>query len=118
MNWLGRRWASFRHALRGIRTLLLEEPHARLHLLATIAVVLLGGWLQISRADWLFLVLVVALVWLAEGLNTALERLCDAAVPDYHPLVGKAKDLAAGSVLMVAGFAVVMGLLIFLPYLA
>ena len=103
--------------MRGLRALVLEEHHAQLHLLATVAVVLAGWWVGISRADWQSLLLVIALVWLAEGLNTALEHVCDAAVPEHHPLVGKAKDVAAGSVLLVAGVAVVMGLLIFLPYL-
>lgn len=118
MGWLGERRASFSHALRGVRSLLLEEHHAQLHLLATLAVFALGAWVGLSRADWQSLLLVVALVWLAEGLNTALEHLCDAAVPEHHPLVGKAKDVAAGSVLIAAAFAVAMGALIFLPYLA
>jgi diacylglycerol kinase len=117
MNWLRQRRASFGHALCGIRSLLVEEHHARLHLVATAAVVALGWLLHISRTDWQLLLLVIALVWLAEGLNTALERLADAAVPEHHPLIGKAKDVAAGSVLLVAGIAAVMGLLIFLPYL-
>ncbi len=117
MSWLRQRRSSFGHALRGIRYLLVEEQHARLHLLATLSVLVLGWCLHISRSDWQLLLVVVALVWLAEGLNTALERLSDAAVPEHHPLIGKAKDMAAGSVLLMATFAVVMGLLIFLPYL-
>jgi diacylglycerol kinase len=56
-------------------------------------------------------------VWLAEGMNTALEYLADAAVPEHHPLIGKAKDVAAGAVLITAMFAFVMAGLIFLPYL-
>ena len=59
----------------------------------------------------------MALVWLAEGMNTALEHMCDAAVPEQHPLIGKAKDVAAASVLVTAGFAAAIGLLVFLPYL-
>ena len=118
MGWLAQRRASFGHALRGIRSMLLEEQHAQLHLLATLLVVVLGFALGLGRDDWQSLLLVVALVWLAEGLNTALEHLSDAAVPEHHPLVGKAKDVAAGSVLIVALFALVMAGLIFLPYLA
>ena len=98
--------------------MLLEEQNARLHLLATVLVVALAFALQISRQDWQALILVVALVWLAEGLNTALEHLCDAVMPEQHPLIGKAKDVAAGAVLVSAGFAAVMGGLIFIPYLA
>lgn len=118
MNWLHDRRESFTNAFRGVKTLLLEEHHARLHLLATGLVVALAFALEISRQDWQALLLVVALVWLAEGLNTALERLCDAVMPEQHPLIGRAKDLAAGAVLLSAGFAVVLGGLIFIPYFA
>ncbi len=107
---------SFGHALRGIG-FLLREPHAQVHALATGFVVVLGVVLKLSREDWQSLVLVLALVWLAEGLNTALEHLCDAAVPEQHPLIGKAKDVAAGAVLLTAIFAVVMAVRIFSPYL-
>lgn len=117
MAWFRQRVVSFGHALHGLKVLLLEEHNAQLHMLATVLVVSAGLALGISRQDWQALLLTVALVWLAEGLNTALERLCDAAVPDQHPLIGRAKDVAAGSVLITACFAVAMGLLIFLPYL-
>jgi diacylglycerol kinase (ATP) len=57
-------------------------------------------------------------VWTAEALNTAFEALCDVASPALHPLVERAKDIAAGAVLMAAGGAVIVGLLVFLPHLA
>ena len=117
MNWLRDRIASFGYAFRGIATLLAEQPNAQLHALATVLVLALGWWLEVSRGDWQVLVLTIALVWLAEGMNTALEYLADAAVPEQHPLIGKAKDVAAGAVLIAAGFAVVMAVLVFQPYL-
>ena len=117
MNWLAERLQSFGHALRGIRCLLVEEPHAQVHLVATGLVCVAGWWLELQRGDWQILVLTIALVWLAEGLNTALEHLSDAAVPEQHPLIGKAKDVAAGAVLVTAMFALIMGGLIFTPYL-
>ena len=116
MNWLSQRLASFAHAFRGIGVLL-REPHARLHLLATILVLALAWVLDVTRHDWQLLLLTVVVVWLAEGMNTALELACDAAVPEQHPLIGKAKDVAAGTVLITAIFALVMGALIFIPYL-
>jgi diacylglycerol kinase len=115
MSWSANRWAAFGYALRGVVTLL-KEPHAQLHALATALVVTLGLVLGLARHDWQVLLLVIALVWLAEGLNTALEYLCDAAVPEQHPLIGHAKDVAAGAVLICAGFAVIQAGLIFLPY--
>lgn len=116
MSWLRQRMRSFSHAIRGVGVLIRREPHARFHLLATVGVFGLAAWLQVSRGDWQALVLTVALVWLAEGLNTALEHLCDAVVPEYHPLIGRAKDVAAGAVLISAAFALVMAGLVFTPY--
>ena len=117
VNWLKGRIDSFGHALRGIASLLAGEPNARIHLLATVVVLMLGLLLDVNRGDWLALLLIIAVVWLAEGMNTALEHLADAAVPEFHPLVRKAKDVAAGTVLVTAVVAVILGLLVFLPYL-
>ena len=116
-SWLRQRQRSFGYAWRGVLVLLREQPHARLHLLATALAVGLGLWLDLDRADWQSLLLTIALVWLAEGLNSALEYLGDAAVPEHHPLVGKAKDVAAGAVLICSLFALAMAALIFPPYL-
>jgi diacylglycerol kinase len=107
---------SFGYAGKGLATLVREQHNARIHLLATLVVVAAAGYLQVSRLDWLILLLTVALVWLAEALNTALEYLADAAVPEQHPLVGKAKDVAAAGVLLCAAFAVAVAGLVFIPY--
>lgn len=111
------RLQSFRHAFAGLATLLAEQHNARLHLLATTLVVALATLLDVSRSDWISLLLVIALVWLAEALNSALEYLADAAVPEQHPLIGKAKDVAAAGVLVCALLALLVGVLVFLPYL-
>lgn len=114
---IGKRLASFAPALAGVKTLLLETHNARLHLLATGLVLALAFYCDVSRLDWLALVITIALVWLAEAMNSALEYLCDAAVPEQHPLIAKAKDVAAGGVLICSGFAVSVAALVFLPYL-
>jgi len=111
------RLASFRYAGMGLVTLLREQHNSRIHLLATVAVVGLGAWLGLTRQEWVLLLLAIALVWIAEALNTALEYLADAAVPGRNPLVGKAKDVAAAAVLIAAGVAVMIGCLLFLPRL-
>jgi diacylglycerol kinase (ATP) len=74
-----------------------------------------AAWLSVSRADWLALVLAIVSVWTAEALNTAFEFLCDVASPEFHPLVEKAKDVAAGAVLICALGAVVIGTLVLGP---
>lgn len=113
----GSRLESFRCAFRGVGTLLSSQPNAWIHLLATLCAVGLGLWLGISRLEWCAVALAIALVWMAEALNTAFEFLCDAASPGCHPLVRKAKDVAAAAVLLCAGGSVVIGLLVFGPHL-
>ena len=71
-----------------------------------------GVLLDVSRGDWCWLVLAISLVFAAECMNTALESLADAAAGDPHPLVGRAKDAAAGAVLCTAVGAALIGLLV------
>jgi diacylglycerol kinase (ATP) len=106
---------SFGYAFRGIGTMLRGQRNAWIHALATVLVVGLGVALRVSAADWKWLVLAMVSVWGAEALNTALELLADAAQPEFHPLVKKAKDVAAGAVLIAAVGAAVTGALIFIP---
>lgn len=97
--------------------LLNTQAHARIHLAATLGVVIFAVWLDVSRADWLALVLAMALVWVSEAINTAIEAVVDLASPALHPLAGKAKDVAAGAVLLASLAALVIGVLVFAKYL-
>ena len=108
---------SFGYAFRGVVTLLATQHNAWIHAAATVVVVALGVALGASRLEWALLIFAIALVWTAEGLNTALEWLCDVAAPEYHPLVKKAKDVAAAAVLFAAIGAALIGLLVFGPRL-
>ncbi len=108
------RLVSFADAARGIRALLLE-PNARVQAFAALVVVALGVWLGVGRRDWALLVLAIGLVLSGEAANTALEALADRVAPDRHPLVAKAKDVAAGAVLIAAVAAALMGLLVLGP---
>jgi len=108
---------SFGFAFRGVATLLASQHNAWIHAAATLAVVGLGLALGVSRLEWALLVFAIALVWTAEGLNTALEWLCDVAAPEYHPLVKQAKDVAAAAVLLAAIGSALVGLLVFGPRL-
>lgn len=107
------RLETFRFAFRGIVTMLRTEPNARVHALATLVVIVAGAALGIDRIEWLFLTLTIAAVWTLEAVNTAFEALCDVASPDHHPQVERAKDVAAGAVLIAAIAAVVVAVLIF-----
>lgn len=108
---------SFRYAARGIVSLLRSQHNAWIHAAASAAVVALGFYVGLSRSEWCLVVLAMALVWSAEAVNTAFEALCDVASPDLHPLVERAKDVAAGAVLLAAAGAAVVGVLVFGPHL-
>jgi diacylglycerol kinase len=106
--------ASFANAGRGVGALL-GEANARVQLAIAALVVGLGFWLELGRGDWALLVLAMGLVLAAEAANTALEALADRVAPDPHPLVGRAKDVAAGAVLIAALAAAAVGGLVLGP---
>ena len=112
-----RRVASFGHAGRGVWSALRSEVHLRFHAVATIVVLGLGFYCNLGRLEWALVALATTGVWTAELLNTAIEALTDLASPDFHPLAGKAKDVAAGAVLLAAAGAVAVGALVFGPHL-
>lgn len=116
-SFLRSRLQSIRHATDGVRALVATQPNARIHLGATVLVVGAGLVLDVGRSDWIALVLAMALVWLAEALNTAVECLGDAVTREQHPLIGRAKDVAAGGVLLAAVGAALVGGLVFVPHL-
>lgn len=106
---------SVKFALRGIRTMVSSQHNAWIHAAATVVVVAAGLIVGLSASEWAWIVLAIGSVWTAEALNTALELLTDVASPDFHPLAEKAKDVAAGAVLLAAIGAVVIGGLVFGP---
>jgi diacylglycerol kinase (ATP) len=105
------------HAMAGILEMLRSQHNAWVHLLATVCVITAGLVFEVSQVEWCFLILVMMAVWVAEALNTAFELLCDVASPEFHPVVKKSKDVAAGAVLLSAVGAASVGFIIFLPYL-
>jgi diacylglycerol kinase len=112
---LQKRIKSFGYAFKGIASLFASQPNARIHAVVLSFVVAAGFYFKIDKTEWLAVVLIAALVLSAEAMNTAVEFVVDLVSPDYHPLAGKAKDVAAGAVLLAAFGAVVVGLIIFLP---
>lgn len=110
------RLRSFVFAGRGIRTMLRSQHNAWIHAAATLSVVVAGASFGVEPVEWAVLTLAIMAVWTAEALNTAFEFLCDVASPEFHPLVEKAKDVAAGGVLISAVGAATLGALILLPY--
>lgn len=106
------------HAFDGIILMLKEERNMRFHVLSAMAAVVVGWLLRINTSDWLWILLVIFLVFAAEFLNTVTEAVTDLLVQHHYDInVKKAKDVAAGGVLLAAIFAVVVGLIIFMPRL-
>ena len=106
---------SFRYAGMGIYGLFRHENNARIHLIACILVVIAGVFFNISPTEWCFIVIQIGLVWSAEAINTAIEKLADVVSPDYHVAIKDVKDVAAAGVLILAISAVIVGSIIFIP---
>jgi diacylglycerol kinase (ATP) len=113
---LAGRIRSFRCAFNGVAVMLKSQHNAWIHLFVTIAVVIAGFCFGLTKSEWCWIVLAIVVVWSAEALNTAFEFLMDVASPEFHPLAGKAKDVAAGAVLIAAAGSVIIGCIVLGPY--
>jgi len=110
------RLMSVRYAVSGIGFMLRTQHNSWLHLSATLVVCMAGFALHIRNEDWRWLVVAIVMVWISEALNTAFEHLCDVVSPEFHASVKMSKDIAAGAVLICAVGAMILGVMIFLPY--
>jgi diacylglycerol kinase (ATP) len=93
------------------------QHNAWIHLAATAVVIAAGAVCALSRWEWAWLILAIGLVLAAEAMNTAVEALADALSPEFNEGVGRAKDVAAAAVLILAIAAALIGALVFLPHL-
>ncbi len=87
------------HAFRGILSLI-KENNFRIHLLAVVVVIIAGFWIELSEAEWLAIIITMGVVLSLEAVNSAIETIVDLVSPEYHDLAKKAKDVAAGAVLL------------------
>lgn len=115
-NELHKRLKSFAYAWKGIGSFVHKEHNAWIHCSAIIAVTTAGVLFNITRTEWLIILLCFGIVLAAEAFNTAIERLVNLVSPDYHPIAGDVKDIAAGAVLICAITAAIIGAVIFIPY--
>lgn len=109
------RIASFRCAFHGWWYVIRTQKNAWIHALASVCVLILGLWLALPARDWAALIIVIGMVWSAEFFNTSIEAVVDLASPVHHPLAKVGKDVGAAAVLIAAGAAVLVGLLILGP---
>lgn len=112
---LSHRIKSFGYALHGLRFLWREEAHFRIHLLAAVLVIVAGFMLTISTVEWCIVIICIAGVMAAEGVNTCLENMCNLVTEEYNPRIKKIKDMAAAVVLIVSVGASIAGCVIFIP---
>ncbi len=108
---------SFKHAWDGIVYSFLSQPNFQVHAFFTLLVVCAGRYFSIGSGEWIVLIFTIAMVFVAEMVNTSIECMTDLLTPDYHIAAKRAKDVSAGMVLVTAIFAVIIGAVIFLPYL-
>lgn len=106
---------SFRYALRGLQTLICTEHNTWIHTGAALLALLLCWLLDCRPGEWIAVILCIGAVIMAEAFNTAIEALCDHVSPEINPLIGKAKDVAAAGVLIMAAAALAVGCIIFIP---
>ena len=114
-SWARRRIRRFQFAFNGWREILKTEINARFHLVATLVIIGLSWLLDISTADWLWVLSAIVLVWLAELFNTAIEEICDMIQPERDARVKRIKDMCAGAVLLCSVYALLVALLVLLP---
>lgn len=116
-RWKNRHFvSSFKYAVEGLVTAYREERNLRFHVGSVILVVIMGCLFRISANEWLWLLLSIFFVLASEIWNTAIENAVDLASKyKKHPLAKKAKDTAAGGVLLAAMFSVIVGAIIFVP---
>ncbi|MEH7236063.1 diacylglycerol kinase family protein [Bacillus sp. JJ1562] len=108
---------SFSYALQGLREAFFSERNLQIHFLFSLIVVICGFFFQITNVEWMVILLLIGGMFSIELMNTAVEKVVDLVTSEFHPLAKKAKDISAGAVLIYAIISVIVGLIIFLPYL-
>ena len=112
-----KRAESFTHAGRGLYIFLKSTHNAWLDIVVFAIVIFMGLFFQITKTEWLFIFIVSGIVFISEAFNTAIEIDMDLTSPTFHPFAKDTKDVAAGAVLISAILAVIVGVMIFVPYL-
>ena len=112
---IAKRLKSFTYAFNGLKVLFQEEHNSRIHLFATVCVIVMGALFKISVLEWVAVAFAVGLVFSGEIFNSAIEDLSDVVCPERDDRIKKVKDLAAAAVLVNAITAAAIGLLVFIP---
>ena len=112
-----KRVQSFKHALNGLRLIWQAEHNFRVHLIILLLTCITGFIMKISNLEWISIAIVSSIVLVTELLNTSIERISDFITKEKNPTIKLIKDIAAAAVLIAALSAIIVGLIIFGPYL-
>jgi len=107
--------SGFGYASKGLIEAIRTQFNIRFHFAATIGVIALAFYFDLTVTEWCFILLSIGLMWTTELLNTAIEYLTDFVSPEFNELAGKVKDIAAAAVLLAAIVSASVGLIIFMP---
>lgn len=106
---------SVKYAAKGMLLLATTEHSIISQLLTGILITFAGFYYNISPLEWMLQLFCIGLIVTAEGLNTAIEAICDYIQPNFDPKIGFIKDIAAGAVCFAAFFSVIIGIIIYYP---
>lgn len=114
-NFFLNRIKAIKYAANGFWILITTEHSIIAQLIIAIIMTAIGFIMQISAFEWLFQIMAIGLVLVAESLNTAIEKMADFIHPEYHKQIGRIKDISAGAAFFAAIIAVIIGLIIYVP---
>ncbi|MDQ7110527.1 MULTISPECIES: diacylglycerol kinase family protein [Staphylococcus] len=106
----------FKYAFQGLLVLFNKDKKFLIHIIFACFAILLSFYLKINIVEWFLIIIAIGFVLTFEAMNTALEYVVDLITDEYHELAKKAKDTAAASVMLASIIALVIGLIVFLPY--
>lgn len=116
-SFLGKRIRGGGYAIKGAWLLLKHEHSFQVQFVLAIIMCIAGYFFGITKTEWLFQFLAIGLIMTAEGLNSAIEAMADFVHPDFHSKIGHIKDIAAGAVFVAAITAIIIGGIIYFPYI-
>ena len=117
MNLLKKKLSNAKVSYQALYILLKEETSFQIQIIAAVVVIIFSFLLNISKTEFLFLILIIACVLTTEAINTAIEELCDHVTPEHHFRIGKIKDISSGASGIIGIAALVIGLMIFIPHI-
>jgi diacylglycerol kinase (ATP) len=114
-NFFINRFKSVKYAAKGFWILVTTENSIIVQVIISIIMTVLGFIMNLTATEWMFQVIAIGLVLVAESLNTAIEKVADFIHPDYHDKIGRLKDVSAGAAFFAAIIAIIIGFIIYIP---